>query len=772
MTKYRFVLLFVLATFVIATGYSQLEDDDLYNITSIKPDENNQFLNVMMSIPSDRLNKVNANTVKFKEQLPNGEICDFIIMSFSAEIPDEISKDTVTLLFLLDYSGSMKKDERLERSKQTIKQVVEKIRLLPGSSFNLSVFNDVITPTVELRKSNVDKELAKFPEPQLDTDLYRAIIEKISEMTKRKSGKKVLILLSDGTDDTGRNPYYNQQGNKRFSPEDVIKRIKIADLTHDILIMTYGIGDGVDANFLRQLPDVTEATDDNAFFTDNIDDITNDLMKKLSVYSSDFLFKLKPLCNEYRGEKRKFAAYWTKADGNNLYDDQNYQFGSSIEPIFLGKRRSQFESWFLFLALGIFIVFGLLFLLIYILPKLRRREFLRKHVQKFVPEPNRIKRDPITQDIFQEGDRVVNKCRQLTSLETWDALGHCPNFPNCMEFQDACNGRGGEDIEVSFFSQRGKTKVLNWLWFGALGGLIGWIFYTGLFEITDLAGLVRRATDMFPSLDPEISSTKGSGALAINASTFVSQAFQGGLLGTALIATLTFAEELSQTRKISYLRISLRIFLAIIFSFAIFTAGFYLQYNILNSVFLSGLINWTVYGLILGTILSLASSIELKKGLIGGVVSCIISYLIYFGIGQIISNDLLAKLISFIMLGGILGALIVTVLSSLENFELIYLSPQEYSGMVKPISKWLKSGMEVYMGTSAKCYIFIKWTDDSVQDKHAMLVYDENRVHIIALYETLVNGEIIPENQKIMLYNNDIIQLGSHSISKMQYKEK
>lgn len=772
MNKIYYCILTFFLLFVSNLEVAAQSDTDLFRITSIKPDDSDRYLNVMMSIPSDRKNIVNANTVKFLELLPSGEKCTFRIISFSEDIPDDIKKDTVTILFLLDYSGSMRIDDRLEKSKETIHQVVEKIRLLPGSSFNLSVFNNDITETVRLKKSNVTRELSKFPEPTLDTDLYRATIEKIQELIKTTSGKKVLILLSDGTNDTGNNPYYNELGNKRFTAKDVYEQIKMADLSSEILVMTYGIGDGVDKGFLTELPDLTEATDDNAFFTDDIDEITDDLMRKLSVYSSDFLFKLKPMCNEYRGELRQMGCRWTKANGDVYKDMKKYQFGSSIEPMYIGAKKSQFDNWFVFLALGVFLVFGLLFLLIYILPKIKRQDFIRKHVKKYVPEPGKIKRDPITQDIFQEGDRVVSKCRQLTSLETWDALGHCPNFPNCMEFQDPCNGSGGEEMEVAFFSQRGKTKLYNWMWFGSLGGLIGWILYTGLFELSQMEGLARQAVEWFPILDPKISSSGSAGKVPINASTLVQQFFQGGLLGTALIGTLTFAEELGQTRKISYGRIAIRILLAIILSFALFGVGFFFQYQIVNNIFLSGLINWAIYGLILGIVLSISSSIEWKKGLIGGIISCTISYLAYYGIGQVIVNDMLAKLLSFILLGGVLGALIVTVLSSLENFELIYLSPKEYNGMVKPISKWLKSGMEVYIGASAKCYVFIKWNDESVEDKHAMLVYDDNRVHIIALEETLVNGEIIPENQKTMLYNNDIIQLGTRSISKMQYKEK
>ncbi len=92
--------------------------------------------------------------------------------------------------------------------------------------------------------------------------------------------------------------------------------------------------------------------------------------------------------------------------------------------------------------------------------------------------------------------------------------------------------------------------------------------------------------------------------------------------------------------------------------------------------------------------------------------------------------------------------------------------------MRKPISKWLKKGMEIYIGRSSKCYVFVKWEDEYVDDRHAKLVYQGGAVHIIPLFETMVNGVIVPENQKTVLQGDDIIQLGRYSISRMQYKEK
>lgn len=774
MIKLRSILKSIFVIFFILTMTFAYGQDDSLKITRITHDEKSNLLDIYISAPPGPNVKVNANTIQFKENI-NGTLCRLDILGFEEVVPVNFDQESVTIHFLLDYSGSMKIDDRLIKSKETIKEVVSQISLPIGSKFQLSAFHDEIFPSVEINRANIDAELAKYPVPEgggFDTDLFRAIIEKTNELATLK-GKKVLVLLSDGKNDNIRNKFYELNGKTRPSAEEVYKTISQADITNDIMVLTYGIGQGIDYEFLERLPTLTEALEDKHYFIEDPRSITKLLVNQLSDFTNDFKFKVKPVCNEYRGARRILMTKWTSAERGTMFADREYKIGSSIEPVYIGSRSKDNLNWLLLLIVGLVLVFGLLFLLIFLLPYFKRREFLKKYVVKYKPETNKIKRDPITQDVIQEGDKVVMKCQQMVTLDTWDALGYCPNFPSCMEFQEPCNGKGGEEASASFFSQRGATKIYNWLWYGSLGGLVGWIIYSGLFRITQLKNLKNWVASFFDAkvLDPTAAFSDAV-SFAQNTGAFVEQTFQGGLLGTALIAALTVAEELGSTRKFSPLRVGVRVLIAVFISFAVFCGGFVLQYLLLDgNVFFSGLINWAVYGILLGIILSINSTIEWKKGLLGGLISCLIAYLVYYGVLELIPNDELAKLLSFILLGGILGALIVTVIASLENFELVYLSPQEYNGMVKPISKWLKNGMEVYIGRSAKCYVFVKWNDEQVEDKHAMLVYEGQIVYIIALFETLVNGVIIPENQKIELHNDDIIQLGRYSISKMQYKQ-
>ena len=55
---------------------------------------------------------------------------------------------------------------------------------------------------------------------------------------------------------------------------------------------------------------------------------------------------------------------------------------------------------------------------------------------------------------------------------------------------------------------------------------------------------------------------------------------------------------------------------------------------------------------------------------------------------------------------------------------------------------------------------------------HAKLTLENDRVYIEPKFDTLLNGVLLPINAKTPLNNNDILQVGVGSVSKMQYMEK
>ncbi len=770
------VLLFIL---ISSTVWAQLGDKSLENvkILSVNINQESNTVDAVVMVPKINNAIFSSNTAKFSEIIDDKKWP--MRFHLFEEIGSE-NKQEYSILFVLDWSGSMREENRLIKAKDAIKNTIETVSLPPGSKFYLTAFHDTIFQSYEVNRENIDQQLRQYPVPERGrgrgTDLYRAIVEKTKEM-KNYSGQQVIILLSDGENDLSINPYYTgRDALTPYTPDDVYATVRAEDEMNDLIFYTIGLGSNADSTFLKGIPPLTRDQSDRYIYSAHPDDLVTIFLEILSQYSVTYHVKLIPSKPVYKGEDRRLYLNWTaKGLPSSMISTYDYQGGSFIEPINLTINQNRYSAlfWAIYFLVGVGIVGGLLAGLMYLVPYFKKREFSKKYVVPYEPEANKIKRDPITQDAFEEGDLVVVKCRQMTSLQTWDALGHCPNYPNCMEFSDPCNGSGGEDMQGNFFSQQGVFRVLNWLWFGAVGGFGAWVFYA-ISQIFKFEWLDRVIGNWFnsESMSARLMELRGGESFLKNIPEMVDQTLAGLFIGACLIIAIAVVEERGHSRKFSLTRILVRGVIGIFVSFLVFFAGYIFQYLVLPNPFGAGMIIWTLFGVAFGAILSINSSVELKRGILGGVVSSIICYLLYFGILYITPNDVLAKLLAFIVLGGVLGALIVTVISNLEDFELIYLSPSEYTGMVKPISKWLKKGMEIYIGRASKCYVFIKWEDEVVEDRHAKLVYQGGNVHIIPLAETMINGVIVPQNQKTTLYNSDVIQLGRYSVSRMQYKEK
>ena len=177
-------------------------------------------------------------------------------------------------------------------------------------------------------------------------------------------------------------------------------------------------------------------------------------------------------------------------------------------------------------------------------------------------------------------------------------------------------------------------------------------------------------------------------------------------------------------------------------------------------------------GLVIGIVLSVKSTIEIGRGILGGILASIIGYNIYYFFGKLSFDFEAARLGGMILLGMVLGYIIVVVLTKLEDFELIFLTPTRFGGIVKPISKWLRKGMEITIGTSQKCHIIIKWDDPAAEGIHARMTYKEGKVYLEPLHEMLLNGVLMPLEVKAELNDKDILKFGRDSISTMQYREK
>lgn len=453
----------------------------------------------------------------------------------------------------------------------------------------------------------------------------------------------------------------------------------------------------------------------------------------------------------YNGETRTITVTSKYSDTS---DSESFSLGTPSNPV-------NFKDipWLVVILTGMLIVTGFLILLSIMLPGLTKIQFKRKYVFKYedIKEAGRRKMDPITSEPFQDNELVVKRCEQWHSLESWEYNHYqCVNYPGCQNRAVPCTD--GENIQAEsyqFFTQQGKFKNLNWLWFGSLGGLIAW----GTWAILTNFAIVPYMS-LMSSLAPDSSFQLARDSM------------MGFSLGLGLVFALAWVEERGQSSEFSWLRIILKAFLGGIISLIVFLGGFLIYRTIgLDNEYIGGLISWCLFGIFLGTILSVRSTIEITRGILGGLIAGIIAYNIFFMLSYLSDAVEMAKVIAFVVLGAVLGIIVVTVVSQLEDFELEYISPIKYS-RVNPISKWLKAEMDIFIGSDSSCYVFVKWPDDEVQPRHAKLSYDGSAVYLEPYAETLIGNRILPMNKPYELQHGDIIQLGRSSISRMKFIAK
>lgn len=673
-------------------------------------------------------------------------------------ILDTIESEKFSILFLLDLSSYVD-DTAVGIAKTNIKQVIEKYGL-GNNEFFISAFNEsYITNKQSLTTNNVDRVLSDLSPSDKKADFNRALIENI-RFLKSKQGKKVLFVMGSGVNDTEGLDLYNTL--LPYDSTDVANHID--NLEDDFVIFSVGIGEAINYSALRNI-----SRSFNHFGEKELPKDYEKILKDNTVIENTHFAKITPKNGIYKGENRNYTLLITESES------QAYPFrlGSSNVPMsILGSPDA--TEWTLWLVLGIMIILIILGVCHILVPIIQKRNFIAKYVVDYVQQGQVRLNDPVYLEPIKVGEPIVKRCQQIVPYSTWEDIGgQCPNYPDCMNSKYlGCNGAGAP-LEDNFFSRKGMFRQLNWMWYGALGGLLAWMLFA-LFSFINFQG-VKSLVAIF--IDPQTHLASGIDLTDTN----IFDLYLGNLsdnlmlgitLGVGLILMLSYIVELSDSREFSWLRIIIRTAMGAIISTMIFFLGFYLQYSgFIPNAYLSGLISWMLFGVFIGLILSFQSNIDFLRGIIGGLIASFLAYNVYVAISTIFINFIGGKLISFIVLGAVLGFVLVSVISRLENFELEFIAPKGYQNI--PISKWLQNGQTIIIGKEPGSYVFIKWDDPEVATRHAELVYENGAVYIQAIEgETLVNKKMISPKAKVLLKHKDIIQLGRESNTILRYNEK
>lgn len=766
--KISLIILFFLGIFFPEICFCQQEL--IVDVTKITVDKGD--LNFWIKTTQNGIIKkgIASTSISITEQLKNLELSD----SLTAYDPkdtivyneNERIKQSTTISFLLDMSREMSQAE-FSLAKNLIKQVVREKAQYPKTRFLLTAFHyRTILKREVLNSNNVDQVLNDLRIENYSPDFYRILVDEIKTLNTYEGAKALFILGSGGN--ATKNSIYTKQ--LPYTQNDVRTIVNSLPFNFKIFVIAFGdIKSPYFNNFNCLTSENTQISrrDLPLGYSEGLED-TKEIL-------SNYVIKATPVNRVFKGEKRN---YLVEVEG--IAANKEFRLGSINFPINLEGKPS-WTDWLLLFVIGIIAILVILGLGSLLVPFIRERKFINNYVETFREEdflkkdldtPLTMKKrkfmDIIYNEPIEEGELVVSKCRQITPFSTWKENGwQCPNYPVCLNHN--CSGTGAPESN-NFFSMKNVFLKLNWVWFGAMGGLLAWIIIS-LFRVTNfqylnslIGNLVgNNFLSSISSENPElVTQTIGNNVLV------------GIAFGSGLMFMLSWMEERRAFNKYSFsksaFRIIIRTVAGIFFSMLVFFGGFYLQYVIGINSYFSGLLSWLLFGLGIGLIISIYSSIATYNGIIGGVLATTVAFHAYWGLSEFLNLGFMqANLLSMILLGAIIGSILVSVVNTLEDYELEVIAPQGYQRTIA-ISKWLKSSVGVMIGKSPSCYIYIKWEDDEVKPEHAELFTEDGNVFIRPIDEVLLNQRII--SKPISLKNGDTIQLGRSSITQFRFFEK
>lgn len=714
------------------------------------------YLNVLNDkyLPVHSLRKETIQVAERIEDKNYVPLTEFSLLPDTLSKLKEVSQDTFNIFFLLDRSIHVDKGS-LDRAKGLIRGLTNSYELSNHSNYFIQSFPQArITIGKALKRDELESRLKSITPSQEGSDFYFHIRYLLREI-KNYPGKKLVFILSNGQDDG------SKKGHEEAVQANFIINDLIPTLDQNNYLFPIGIGENPNAVILKKLA-AQSLQQKDTYQKDTIPNNLHQILESKREFIQTHKIKVEPNNDIFIGETRTYQVILSSIDTTDFV----VQRGSLDAPIILDTMNN--DLWLIYFAFGIVILGVLLLAMGYLYPLWRQRGFKKAYVKPYEPTQRTRIIDPLTNQYIQKGELIVNKCQQTVTYDTWKGLGgQCPNYPDCMTYRD-CDGAGASEREHDFFAIQGIYRHLNWLWFGAVGGFVGWIIFALYknFGFEAYKSLIKGVYASFNIGDARIDDLTNNTIL-------------GMIFSFGLLLLLSITEERGQSRQVSWVRILMRSLIGVVLSSFVFILGFYLQLSkLVTNDYIIAFITWLAFGLIVGFVLSFRSSIALDRSLLGGLIASVLAFAIYAGGIYLISEqkvppDLIpfVQLLRLLVMGAILGLILVSIISALEDYEWEYLSPSEYHRVV-PISKWLKAGVEVNMGTAAGSYIYVKWNDSAAQPRHADLIYENGDVFIIPYAQTLVGRHIIPEKKRTKLKNGDVIRLGRDSITKMRFKVK
>ena len=772
------VVLFFAVSQVMAQGNGGI----VFDINEIKLSEDSKTVNILMgAYKMDGLGGINSlgstdPAFYTVDETIKGEEKKSLLIKSVEYISENVShRDNKMVYILIDASASMHENGYTD-AKSMLKDLFNS-NSLKENDVRVAWFNDGLVQNKSTKmKDNsfeefetLEKSIVRFSQ---NSNLIKSLSDVVEELSQEES-QKVVLLFSNG------HSVIKENEKNQTKLDSLIK-----ENFNRYQIYPIGVGAFKSTEYLKTFPARTISPIDGISKNKIPDGFYQSLLLGKDKFSANLKItvKLDSESSIVGMEPREYIIRYDDRKGSKYGDRTEVVFNPSSKTYDTRADEIVEFGFKEVLIAGVGLVFGLLAMFWIAIPLYTQFNFKRNHVKKYreIKKAGVTASDPLTLEPIKDEQTVVVMGRKVMLLETWKYL----------------KGKGGEtskdhaeffekQMSGNFFNQRGAFQRLNWVWFGALGGFLSWGLDILLSQYVHLGFYKNFLQTLLDSPGKQISS-------AVYSSTII-----GVSMAAGIVSCLAFVDELGTSRSFNALRIIKRVLIGIALSIPLFFIESLLTIAFSSGDYIGGLLGWTLFGTAIGFTVTLYSGIQKKNGLIGGFISGVIAFHFYYllqHIPQIIDviNSDFSRVISFILYGGILGYFLFRVIFKLEDFELIFLSPEPFVGRKNPISKWLKSTSieAIYIGADPACEIKVKWaqqdTRASILPFHAKMTYEDGQVYIEPMpvvnnqdddavgekkmADVLVNN--VPVRKKFMLQNDDRIKLGVYSISIMQFKSR
>lgn len=730
---------------------------------------------------------------KFVDNLHKGSFSVSDVGALGQDIPPQVDSitdirerkiisDQISMLFLVDRSGSISQDELLEQ----YAQICRIIEILPNTKIYLSFMDSTVTPSLLATQENMKFKFFEEFEVKTGTEkyLYKAIMAKMEELSGtisthypeiphnpalQDSTQKMLFVFTDGC-------VVNPDGT--FIGADFFKwKGEIWDLSEKqahseipyVPIHCIYIGDpAATANIKDEMEALcasapTKDALKGQFHTlFDVAQLQETLMGTIDSIAADYrLVLLNPDGKTYDGTQHTLTV--TLRDNANVLAQGivNYAFGNQHVPIVVASDPTSASNSHTILS-GL--LYGLIFILLvylilqYLVPWIKYKMFCKKYIVEYRrgSGDSSVERQHCyhCKEPFEDGDKIVVKCEHVVHLECWEEnRNRCPEYGihNCSKGIHYYNKERLSD-------PRNAPYFVPWLVYGLATGLVSWLFMRLFYSEILFAPMITKLVVLMRPIDAQM------GLTASYVSKIQSMLLCGLLLGFFITLFFNYQIEFRKKNLKIWGQMLLRALIGSAVGFVAFLLGaivIILLGKSTNCIY-TDWIPWALFAVGIAFTLSFKTDINLRSALIGGLISVLISFVVLYM--ATFAKEVIS-MFSYMIYAAGFGIAVAVVHFVSEKYFLRISGPVKERDIA--IYKWMSvtGGFNrVTIGKSIDCILEMNWDNaENIADKQVEIYLENDRPYCKALSDgtRLASGQMLQKGQTILLNHGTEFTIGN-----------